>query len=157
MRKGLTKDEPINVIAFCGEGGGADMGLSAISATMTHTDYNLLILLYDNETYGNTDIQISGTSPYGVNTSFSTPGKVKRIMHHSYPLQAINNVRKAVSIGDPMFIHCLNPSPKGWDFDPTIAYELGELVNTGIWPLYEVENGKLSLYGKTEQTAKGKH
>jgi pyruvate ferredoxin oxidoreductase beta subunit len=29
-------------------------------------------------------------------------------------------------------------------------------VNTGIWPPYEVENGKLSLYGKTEQIAKGK-
>ena len=27
MRKGKIKDEPINVIAFCGDGGGADMGL----------------------------------------------------------------------------------------------------------------------------------
>ena len=34
MRKGVMKDEPINVIAFCGDGGGADMGLGAISATM---------------------------------------------------------------------------------------------------------------------------
>ena len=36
MRKGKMKSEPINVIAFCGDGGGADMGLSAISATLTH-------------------------------------------------------------------------------------------------------------------------
>jgi pyruvate ferredoxin oxidoreductase beta subunit len=36
-----------------------------------------------------------------------------------------------------------------------IAFELGQLaVNTGIWPLYEVECGKLRLYGKTEQIAK---
>jgi pyruvate ferredoxin oxidoreductase beta subunit len=147
MRKGFMKDEPINVIAFCGDGGGADMGLGAISATMCHPDYNLLILMCDNESYANTDIQISGTSPYGVNTSFSTPGKIKRIMNHrwkknvapliraghptvkyvgtistSYPLQAMNNVRKALSIGGPTFIHCLNPCPKGWDFDPAIAY-----------------------------------
>ena len=60
MRKGKMKDEPINVIAFCGDGGGADMGLGAISATLTHPDYNLLILMYDNESYANTDIQISG-------------------------------------------------------------------------------------------------
>ena len=40
MRKGKMKKEPINVIAFCGDGGGADMGLSAISATLTHPDYN---------------------------------------------------------------------------------------------------------------------
>ena len=182
MRKGAMKDEPINVIAFCGDGGGADMGLNAISATLTHLDYNLLILLYDNESYANTDIQISGTSPYGVNTSFSTPGKVTRIMHHrwkknvaplmiaghptckyvgtistSYALQAMNCVRRALSIGGPTFIHCLNPCPKGWDFDPYIAHELGELaVNTGIWPLYEVIEGKLKLYGKTEQIANGK-
>jgi hypothetical protein len=29
MRKGFMKDEPINVIAFCGDGGGADMGLGS--------------------------------------------------------------------------------------------------------------------------------
>ena len=35
--------------------------------------------------------------------------------------------------------------------------ELGELaVNTGIWPLYEIECGKLKLYGKTEQIANGR-
>jgi pyruvate ferredoxin oxidoreductase beta subunit len=182
MRKGVMKDEPINVIAFCGDGGGADMGLGAISATMCHPDYNLLILMYDNESYANTDIQISGTSPYGVNTSFSTPGKVKRIMNHrwkknmaplmlvghptvkyvgttctSYPLQAMNCVRKALSIGGPTFIHCLNPCTKGWDFDPLLSFEMGELaVNTGIFPLYEVENGKLKLYGKTRDIASGR-
>ena len=59
MRKGKMKDEPINVIAFCGDGGGADMGLAAISATLTHPDYNCLILMYDNESYANTDIQLS--------------------------------------------------------------------------------------------------
>ena len=64
MRKGKMKDEPINVIAFCGDGGGMDMGLSAISASLTHPEYNHLILLYDNESYANTDIQVSGGSPW---------------------------------------------------------------------------------------------
>src|SRR3989304_9335534 len=81
MRKGKMKEEPINVIAFCGDGGGADMGLSAISAALQHPQYNLLIFLYDNESYANTDIQVSGSSPYGANTTFSPPGKVHRIMH----------------------------------------------------------------------------
>jgi pyruvate ferredoxin oxidoreductase beta subunit len=138
--------------------------------------------MYDNEEYANTDIQISGTSPYGVNTTFSTPGKVKRIMHHrwkknmapmmmaghtmckyvatvstSYPLQAMNAVRKALSIGGPTFIHCLNPCPKGWDFDPIIAYEIGNLaVNTGVFPLYEIENGVVKMYGKSRDIAAGK-
>ncbi len=51
MKKGKIKSEPINVIAFCGDGGGADMGLNGISATLTHKEYNCLILLYDNESY----------------------------------------------------------------------------------------------------------
>src|SRR2546428_3040255 len=81
MRKGKMKEEPINVIAFCGDGGGADMGLSAISATLTHPQYNVLILLYDNESYANTDIQLSGMTPYGAHTTLSPPGKAKRLMH----------------------------------------------------------------------------
>ena len=182
MRKGAMKDEPINVVAFCGDGGGADMGLGAISATMCHPDYNLLILLYDNESYANTDIQISGTSPWGVNTSFSTPGSVKRIMNNrwkknvaplmmaghptvkyvattctSVPLQAMNIVRKALSIGGPTFVHCLNPCEKGWDFDPVLAVHMGEqAVSTGIFPLYEIENGKLTYYGKTKEILSGR-
>jgi pyruvate ferredoxin oxidoreductase beta subunit len=27
----------------------------------------------------------------------------------SYPLQAMNGIRKALSVGGPTFIHCLNP------------------------------------------------
>ena len=174
MRKGKMKDEPINVIAFCGDGGGADMGLSAISATLTHPDYNCLILMYDNESYANTDIQLSGSTPWGAHTTFSPPGTKKRIMHHrwkknmagmmaaghpdcryvatvdmSFPVLAMNAVRKALTIGGPTFIHSLDPCPKGWDYDPFQSHELGELaVTTGIWPLYEVENGGASPAGQ---------
>ncbi len=181
MRKGKMSKEPINVIAFCGDGGGADMGLSAISAALQHTEYNLLILMYDNESYANTDIQVSGSSPYGANTTFSTPGKVQRIMHRrwkkntaamlaaghpeckyvatictSSPIEAMNKVRRALSIGGPTFIHSLDPCPKGWDYDPMYSHELGELaIETGIWPLYEVEENTVKLYGKSRQIAKG--
>ena len=179
QRKGKMKQEPINIISFCGDGGGADMGLSAISATLTHPDYNVLILMYDNESYANTDIQLSGSTPYGAHTTFSPPGSVRRIMHHrwkknmagmlaaghptckyvstvcmSYGVLAMNCVRKALSIGGPTFIHSLDPCPKGWDYDPMQSHELGELaVLTGIWPLYEVENGRVKLLGKTKDIA----
>jgi pyruvate ferredoxin oxidoreductase beta subunit len=68
----------------------------------------------------------------------------------------MNNVRRALSIGGPTFIHCLNPCPKGWDFDPKIGFELGELsVSTGIFPLYEIEEGKVKFYGKSKNIADG--
>jgi len=183
MRKGKMKKEPINVISFCGDGGGADMGLGAISASLTHPDYNFLILMYDNESYANTDIQLSGSTPYGAHTTFSPPGKMKRIMHHrwkkntagmlaaghpeckyvsticmSYGLLGMNCIRKALAIGGPTFIHSLDPCPKGWDYDPYISHELGEIaVTTGIWPLYEVENHQLRLLGKTREIAEGRY
>ena len=150
MKKGKMKSEPINVIAFCGDGGGADMGLGAISATLTHREYNSLILMYDNESYANTDIQLSGSTPYGANTTFSPPGSVKRIIHTrwkknmagmlaaghpecryvatvdaSYAVEMMNKVRKALTIGGPTFIHSLDPCPKGWDYDPMLSHELG--------------------------------
>jgi pyruvate ferredoxin oxidoreductase beta subunit len=182
MRKGRIKNEPINVIAFCGDGGGADMGVSGISATLTHPDYNCLILMYDNESYANTDIQLSGSTPYGAHTTFSPPGHVRRIMHHrwkknfagmmaaghptcryvatvdmSYGLHAMNTIRKALSIGGPTFIHSLDPCPKGWDYDPMLSHELGELaVDTGVWPLYEVEDGVMRLTGRSALIGRGK-
>src|SRR5207245_2376176 len=182
MKKGKMKSEPINVIAFCGDGGGADMGLGAISATLTHKEYNSLILMYDNESYANTDIQLSGSTPYGANTTFSPPGTVKRLIHTrwkknmagmlaaghpecryvatvdaSYAVEMMNKVRKALSIGGPTFIHSLDPCPKGWDYDPMLSHELGELaVECGVFPLYEVEDGVVRHYGKTKAIAEGR-
>jgi len=182
MRKGKMKTEPINVIAFCGDGGGADMGLGAISATLTHKEYNSLILLYDNESYANTDIQLSGMTPYGANTTFSPPGSVKRIIHTrwkknmagmmaaghpecryvatvcgSFAVEMMNKVRRALTIGGPTFIHSLDPCPKGWDYDPMLSHELGELaIETGIFPLYEVEDGVVKYYGKTKSLVDGR-
>ena len=63
----------------------------------------------------------------------------------------------ALSIGGPTFIHSFDPCPKGWDYDPIQSHELGELaVKSGVWPLYEVENGVLKLLGKTKDIAQGR-
>src|SRR3989304_6063437 len=113
------------------------MGLSAISAALTHTEYNFLILLYDNESYANTDIQLSGLTPYGAHTTFSPPGKAKRLLHTrwkknvagmlaaghpscryvatvcaSYAVEMMNRVRKALTIGGPSFIPSRAPGPQ---------------------------------------------
>ena len=182
MRKGKLNDERINVIAFCGDGGGADMGLGAISAALTHTDYNFLIILYDNESYANTDIQLSGQTPWGAVTTFSPTGKSQRIMHKrwkknvpgmmaaghpeakyissacaSYGIDFMNKCRKALEAGGPTFLHTLDPCPKGWHYDPQYSHELGKLaVETGIWPLFECENGVLRLNGTTKSIAEGR-
>ena len=151
MRKGKMNKEPINVIAFCGDGGGVDMGLSAISAALQHDEYNLLILCYDNESYANTDIQVSGSSPWGANSTFSPPGKVQRIMNTrwkknmapmlatghpdvryiatacgSYGLDFNNKIRRALTIGGPTFIHSIDPCPKGVGLRPQVFPRVGD-------------------------------
>ena len=68
----------------------------------------------------------------------------------SYAVEMMNKVRRALTIGGPTFIHSLDPCPKGWDYDPMLSHELGELaIETGIFPLYEVEDGVVRHYGKT--------
>ncbi len=170
MDKGKLTEEQINVIAFCGDLGGGDMGLSGISAAL-QSAYNLLVIMYDNESAANTDIQATGLTTYGAQTTFTPPGKKERIMQRRWkknvagmlavghptcryvatacatypPTDFMNKVRKALSAGGPAFIHTLCPCPKGWDYHPRYSHELGELgVRSGIFPLYEVEDGRVS-------------
>jgi pyruvate/2-oxoacid:ferredoxin oxidoreductase beta subunit len=121
-------------------------------------------------------------TPYGAHTTFSPPGKVKRLIHTrwkknmagmmaaghpecryvatvcaSYAVEMMNKVRRALSIGGPTFIHSLDPCPKGWDYDPMLSHELGELaIETGVFPLYEVEDGRVKYYGKTKAIVEGR-
>ena len=170
IQKGKIADEHINVIAFCGDLGGGDMGLSGISGAL-QTDLDLLIILYDNESAANTDIQASGMTTYGAQTTFTPPGKQTRIMQKRWkknvapmlavghptcryvatasatypPLDFHNKVRKALAIGGPTFIHTFDPCPKGWDYHPQYTRDIGELgIKSGIFPLYEIIDGKVT-------------
>lgn len=170
MRKGKIKQEKINAIAFCGDLGGGDMGLSGISGAL-QTDYDLLIIMYDNESAANTDIQASGSTTYGAQTTFTPPGKKHRIMQKRWkknvagmlavghptckyvatscatfpPMDYMNKVRKALAVGGPTFIHAYDPCPKGWDYHPRYSHEIGELgIKSGLLPLYEIVEGKVT-------------
>ncbi|GIX48408.1 MAG: hypothetical protein KatS3mg131_2619 [Candidatus Tectimicrobiota bacterium] len=84
MRKHRIPQEKINVISFCGDLGGGDMGLSGISGAL-QTDYDLLIILYDNESAANTDIQATGLTTYGAprRRSRRRGSKAERIMQRA--------------------------------------------------------------------------
>src|SRR5688500_11395653 len=182
MRKGKMKDEPINVIAFCGDGGGADMGLAAISAALTDVEYNLLIFLYDNESYANTDIQTSGQTPWGAVTTFSPPGKKHRIMQRRWkknvpgmlaaghpdtkyiasgtpaiPVDMMDKVREALSVGGPTYMHVLDPCPKGWHYDPEHSTDMAKpAIEPGSSRPNEIKKDCLNPTGVTKQFAEGK-
>ena len=170
MRKGKIPTEKINVINHSGDLGGGDMGLAGISRAL-QTDYDLLIIMYDNESAANTDIQATTSTPYGAQTTFTPTGSKVRIMQKSWkkntapmlavghpnckyvatacatfpPMDYMNKVKKALSIGGPTFIHTLDPCPKGWDYHPRYSGDLGQLaVKTGLFPLTRSLKGRSS-------------
>jgi pyruvate ferredoxin oxidoreductase beta subunit len=58
----------------------------------------------------------------------------------------MNKVKKARKVKGPSYIHCLSVCPTGWRVGTEACIKMGRLaVETGIFPLYEVENGKYRM------------
>jgi pyruvate ferredoxin oxidoreductase beta subunit len=58
----------------------------------------------------------------------------------------MEKVEKAKSIQGPSYIHILSICPTGWRIPSDLAIRYGRLaVETGIFPLYEVERGKYKM------------
>jgi len=162
------KIQDVTVVGWAGDGGTADIGIQALSgAAERGTDF--IYVCYDNEAYGNTGMQRSGLTPYGAWTTTTPTGKreVKKDMpmimaaHRipyvatactGYPLDFVNKLRKAKEIKGTKYIHLLAPCPTGWRCDTSKTIELGRLaVLTGLWALYEVENGKFKLNSPSDR------
>lgn len=160
--KALGKDD-INVVAWAGDGGTSDIGIQALSGACERGD-NIIYICYDNEAYMNTGVQRSGTTPQGVLTT-TTPIKGKLQMKKdvpaiiaahgipyvatasaAFPLDLYDKVKKAATIVGPKYIHVHTPCPPGWGFDTRYTIKVGRLaVETGLFDLYEIENGNFSL------------
>jgi pyruvate ferredoxin oxidoreductase beta subunit len=64
----------------------------------------------------------------------------------------IQKAAKAISVKGPAFLNILAPCPRGWRFPSEKTIELAKLaVQTGFWPLYEVENGVWRLNFKPKE------
>jgi pyruvate ferredoxin oxidoreductase beta subunit len=161
----LGKTDTI-IVSQAGDGGTADIGLQALSG-MWERGQNVLSICYDNEAYMNTGIQRSGLTPFAAATSTSPVGakwtgnwRPKKNMpeiavaHNcayvatatiGYYMDLIKKVRKAISIKGPKYLHVLVPCPLGWRYATELTYEISRLaVQTGLFPMFEYENGKLT-------------
>ncbi len=170
-RKGVNPDRYIKTVAIGGDGGTVDIGLQALSGAMER-GHDMLYVCFDNEAYMNTGIQRSSATPFGASTTTAPAGKasignktwkknVPEIMvaHNipyvataspSYPIDFMNKVKKARAIQGPTYIHCLSVCPTGWRAKSEECIKLGRLaVETGVFPLYEVENGSYRLTVET--------
>src|SRR5450830_1251193 len=72
-RKGCNSGPFPKIIVMAGDGGSVDIGLQAMYGMM-YRGHKVLFIMYDNESYANTGIQVSPMTPYGGNTTFTPPG-----------------------------------------------------------------------------------
>jgi pyruvate ferredoxin oxidoreductase beta subunit len=64
----------------------------------------------------------------------------------SYPFDMMEKVKKGLAVNGPAFISVFSVCPTGWRSAPDLSVRLGRLaVQTGVFPLYEVETGKYKL------------
>lgn len=167
MRKGRIPSKKIVTIAMGGDGGTADIGLQALSGALER-GHDFTYICTDNEAYMNTGIQRSSSTPFGASTTTSPAGKAvmgqvtwKKNMpaiaaaHNipyvatacpSYPIDLVQKVKKAADIKGPAYVHILSVCPTGWRSAPELSIKLGRLaVETGVFPLYEVERGQYRM------------
>ena len=167
MRKGRIPRKKIVTLAMGGDGGTADIGLQALSGALER-GHDFVYVCTDNEAYMNTGIQRSSSTPFGASTTNSPAGKMKQgqltwkknmaaiaAAHNipyvatacpSYPIDLVQKVKKAADIEGPAYVHILSVCPTGWRSAPDLSIQLGRLaVETGVFPLYEVEHGRYRL------------
>ena len=176
-RKGKIKEE-MRFVTFGGDGGTYDIGFQALSG-MAERGQQLMYVCFNNEAYMNTGIQRSGATGFGASTTTSPAGKVVQgktefpkdltqiMAAHDIPYVAqasphnykdlITKAEKGFECGGPAFLNTLSPCPRGWRFASDETINIAKLgVETCVWPLYEVENGKYALTGESKRIAEGK-
>jgi pyruvate ferredoxin oxidoreductase beta subunit len=155
------------VVAMAGDGGTVDIGIQALSGALER-GHDLIYICFDNEAYMNTGIQRSSATPFGASTTTSPAGKVSigqtrwkknlpaiAAAHDipyvatacpSYPFDLMNKISKAVKVEGPSYIHILSVCPTGWRLPSDLTIRAGRLaVETGIFPIYEIEDGRYTL------------
>jgi 2-oxoisovalerate ferredoxin oxidoreductase beta subunit len=156
-------EEDLQIVGFAGDGGTADIGLQSLSG-MLERRTDAIYVMYDNEAYMNTGVQRSGATPQGAWTTTTPVGGSGRgkaepkkdvmaivLAHHpvyaatlnpSFPEDFVRKVEHAGRLHGPRFLHVFAPCPPGWRFSSEQTIALGRLAtDSGIFPLYEVEDG----------------
>jgi len=167
--KGITD---IPVVGFAGDGATADIGLQSLSGAFDRRE-RIIYICYDNEAYMNTGVQKSGATPWGARTTTSPSGfKPSRLnakkdllqiaaAHNvpyaatasvGHPADLLKKLQKAARVDGPAFLHVFAPCPTGWGCSSDSTIALGKsVVETGLWPLLEYEEGRLTINREPRQ------
>ncbi len=170
-----SKTEKPKIIAIGGDGSTFDIGFGSLSGMLERND-DVLYICYDNEAYMNTGVQQSGATPKFASTSTTPLGKVipgnlqrkKNLVeiaaaHNVYAASTTiynfrdleNKVRKALKIKGAKYIQIFASCPTGWRIPEKDAIKITKLaIETGIYKVFEIENGKVNLNYKPAKRKK---
>lgn len=146
------------VICLAGDGGTYDIGFQALSSAVERNE-DILYICFDNEGYMNTGGQKSSSTPLQAVTGSTPAGKlspkknlVEILAAHNIPYVAtvsaghpqdfIRKIEKAKAIRGTKVIIVLIPCLAGWGVADNAGIKVTRLaVDSGVFPLYEVEDG----------------
>lgn len=146
------------VVVLAGDGGTYDIGFQCLSSAAERNE-NILYVCFDNEGYMNTGAQKSSSTPHFARTGSTPAGKLTRkknlveiMAAHEIPYAAtataaflpdlVRKVNKAKAMRGLRLITLLVPCLDGWGVPDDQGIALARLaVETGVFPLYEVEDG----------------
>ena len=160
--KAQKKEKGTNIVVYAGDGATYDIGFQSLSGAADRKE-NFIYVCYNNSFYANTGFQRTGATPlYSETTSTPLPNVLPRkhmariMVDHdceyvatactSYPLDFMNKLKRAAKYPGVKFIDLLTPCVPGWEIPSGKSYGAGKLmVDTGLWPMYEVVRGEFEL------------
>ena len=172
VRQGKIPEQNIKFLALGGDGGTYDIGIQALSGAAERSA-DFIYVCYNNEVYSNTGTQRSGATPFAAWTTNTVDGKkewrkdIAQIMvaHNipyvataslAYPTDMYNKFAKAKEITGTRYIEILAPCPPGWKFPSGYTIKVSRLsVQTGMWMLYEHEEGRTTYTAGTRRIIMG--
>ncbi len=161
------------VVVFAGDGGTYDIGFQCLSSAAERNE-NFLYVCLDNEGYMNTGAQKSSSTPRFASTGSTPAGKLSRkknlteiMAAHEIPYAAtatagflpdlLQKVRKAKAMRGTRLLTLLIPCIDGWGLPDDGGLQAARFaVESGVFPLYEVENGHrytLNFHRRTRPVA----
>jgi len=169
----ILADKKIHFLAIGGDGGTYDIGLQALSGAVER-GHDFVYVCYDNNVYANTGGQRSSATPLGASATTSPAGTqsigkvqsrkdlTKVLVAHNIPYVAQANpvrwqdlytkAQKAFAVEGPAFLNVMCVCPTEWKYDSAQGMRLAQMaLDTCVWPIYEVENGKYKINYKPKE------